>query len=95
MHADRFEWNGEGDVKADMVRGEGAAKTKRARPASQQRGKGKAAVSTSAKDRDRRFGAPRDEPRAGKGKAGREDIRKEARRVNVPRQSRRPGERSR
>ena len=35
------------------------------------------------------------DPRGMRGKADREDIHKETRRVNVPRQSRRTGERSR
>jgi hypothetical protein len=54
----------------------------------------KSGISTSKKDRDKRFGNPREDPRGTGGKANREDIRKEARRVNVPRQSRRPVERS-
>ena len=49
---------------------------------------------TSAKDRDKRFGKTGKDTRGERGKTGREDIRKEARRVNVPRQSKRPGERS-
>jgi len=55
----------------------------------------KTAVSTSRKDRDKRFGKPREDLRGMGGKANRDDIRKEARRVNVPRQSKRPRERSR
>ena len=51
--------------------------------------------STSKKDRDKKPGYSGPETQGTRGKAGRGDIRQEARRVNVPRQSRRQGERSR